>query len=87
MKIYILRGTAIRTESGESCAESVKEDSSAFLLTGFKVLTVGILGGGASCSLFILRGASQSNVFVVLVNDFLVARKISGYTIYVALFL
>ena len=58
-----------------------------FLLTTFGVLTLGVLGGEASCSLFILTGVSQSNVFGVLVNDFLVARKISGFTIYVTVFL
>ena len=50
------------------CAESVKEDSWAFLLTTFGVLTVVVLGGEASCSL--LTGVSQSGVFGVLVNDF-----------------
>ena len=50
------------------CAEPVKEDSWAFLLTAFGVLTVGVLGGEASCSL--LTSVSQSSVFGVLVNDF-----------------
>ena len=62
------------------CAEPVKEDSWAFLLTAFGVLTVGVLGGEASCSL--LTGVSQSNVFGVLVNDFLVVRKISRFAVY-----
>ena len=57
------------------------------MLTAFGVLTVGVLGGEASCSPFILTGVSQSNVFGVLVNDFLVARKIPGFTIYITLFL
>ena len=61
------------SESGEGCAKSAKENSWAFLLTAFGVLTVGVLGGEASCSL--LTGVSQSNVFRVLVNDFLVVRK------------
>ena len=34
----------ILSENGEGCAESVKEDSSAFLLTVFGVLIVGVLG-------------------------------------------
>ena len=38
-----------------------------FLLTTFGVLTLGVLGDEASCSLFILTGVSQSNVFGVLV--------------------
>ena len=44
-------------------------------LTAFGVLSVGVLGEETSCSLFILIGVSQFNVFGVLVNDFLVARK------------
>ena len=83
MKIYIFRDYSDR----EGCAESLKEDSCAFLLTEFGVLTVGVLGGEASCSLFTLIGVSQSNVFGVLVNNFLLARKISGFTIYVTVFL
>ena len=79
--------TAIGAESGEGCAESVKEDSYAFLSTAFGVATVIVLGGEASWSLFILTGDSQSNVFGVLVNDFLVVRKISGFTLYVTVFL
>ena len=75
------------TESGEERAESVKEDSCAFLLTAFGVLTLGILGGEASCSLLILTGVSQSNDFGELVNDFKVALRISGFTIYVTVFL
>ena len=51
------------------------------------MLIVGVLGGVASCSLFILIGVSQSNVFGVLVNDFLVAWKTSGFTIYITVFL
>ena len=74
-------------ESGEERAESVKEDSCAFLLTAFGVLTLGILGGEASCSLLILIDVSQSNDFGVLVNDFKVALGISGFTIYVTVFL
>ena len=64
-----------------------KEDSWAFLLTSFGVLTVGVLGGEVRCSLFTLTGVSQSNVFGVLVNDFLIPRKISGFTINVTVFL
>ena len=57
----------------------------AFLLTAFGMMTVGVLGREASYSL--LTGVSQSNVFGVLFNDFLVVRKISGFTIYVTVFL
>ena len=53
------------------------------MLTTFGVLTVGVLGGEASCSLFILTGVLQSDLFRMLVNDFLVARKISGFIIHV----
>ena len=69
----------------EGCAESVKKDSWAFLLTAFGVLTVGRLGGETSFSL--LTVVSQSNVFGVLFNDFLVAHKIFRFTIYVTVFL
>ena len=48
------------------------------------MLTVDVLGGEASYSL--LTDVSQSNVFGVLVNYFLVARKISGF-IYVKVLL
>ena len=70
-------------ESGEERAESVKENSCAFLLAAFGVLTLGVLGGEASCSLLLLTGVSQSNDFGGLVNDFKVALRISGFTIYV----
>ena len=49
----------IGAESGEKCAESVKKDFCAFLLIAFGVLVVGVLGGEAGCSLFILTGVSQ----------------------------
>ena len=83
MKVCILRDYSDRAKSGEECTKSVKEDSCVFLLTAFGVLIL----GEASCSLFILTGVLQSNVFGVLVNDFLVACKISGFTIYVTVFL
>ena len=83
MKVCILRITAIGAESGEECTKSVNEDSCVFLLTAFGVLIL----GEASCSLFILTGVLQSYVFGVLVNDFFVACKISGFTIYVTIFL
>ena len=84
---YSLGFTATGAENGEERAESVKEDSCAFLLTEFGVLTVDTLGGEASCSLCILTGVSQSKAFRVLVNDFLAACKIYVFTVYVTVFL
>ena len=78
--------TVIGAESGEKCAESVKKDFCAFLLIAFGALVVGVLGGEAGCLLFILTGFF-ANVFGVLVNDFLVARYISRFTIYITVFL
>ena len=69
-KSVYLGVTATGGECGEEFAKSVKGDSCAFLLTAFGVLIVGVLGGEASCSLFILTGVSPGEV---LVNDFLVA--------------
>ena len=78
----------VGVELGKGCPESVpNQGSCTFLSTAFGVLIVGVLGGEASWSLFILTGASQSNVFGVPVNDFLVARKVSGFAIYVAVLL
>ena len=53
----------IGAESGEGCAEPQKKDSCVFLLTAFGVLIVGVIGGEASCSIYILTGISQSNTF------------------------
>ena len=55
-------------------------------MVAIRVLTVGAVGGEASYSLFILAGVSTS-VFGVLVNDFLVVRKFSGFTLHVTVFL
>ena len=66
-EICILRGYSNRSQKwGGMCVKLVKEDSCAFLFTVFGWLIVGVLGGEASCSLFILTGVSQSNVLGVL---------------------
>ena len=66
-EICIPRGYSNRSrKSGGMCVELVKDNSCAFLLTAFGWLIVGVLGGEASCSLFILTSVSQSNVFGVL---------------------
>ena len=77
----------IGAESGEERAESVKEDSWAFLLTAFGLLTLGVLGREESCSLLISTGVLQSNDFGELVNYFKIALRISGFIIYVTVFL
>ena len=55
------------------------------LLNTFGVLIVGVLGGEASCSLFIVTGVSQCNVIGVLVNDSFL--KVFVFIIYITVFL
>ena len=71
----------------EGSTDSVKKDSCAFLLIAFGVLIVEVFGGDRSFSLFLLTSVLQSNIFAVLVNDFLAAYTISGFTIYTTVLL
>ena len=86
MKICVFSGYNRRRKWRGACRISKRRFLCIFL-TAFGVLTLGVLGGEASCSLLILTGVSQSNDFGVLVNDFKVALRISGVTIYVTVFL
>ena len=69
-KSAFLGVTATGAESWEERGESVKQYSCAFLLTVYGVLTVSVLGGEASCSLFISTGVLQFNVseFLLMIS-------------------
>ena len=76
MKIYTLRGFSDGSHNWRRECQISKKNYCALFLIAFEVTTVGLLGGEASFSLFILTGVLQSYVFGVPVNDLLVACKI-----------
>ena len=80
------------------CESDFNAKKSAWKSVFLEVIATGVENGERfewvkedSCALlltiFILTNVSQSDVIGVLVNDFLVERKISRFTIYVIVFL
>ena len=86
MKICILWGYSDRSRQWQGVCQISKMRLLCIFVNSIWS-TVGVLGGEASCSLFMLAGVSQSNAFGVLVDDLLVEGKKSGITIYIIVFL